>query len=260
MGMSPRLLRPILSGDPDALRYIAAVQQADGESLEPAVRKAFTDFIVGCKQDGTWSAIKASCIMMGARSLAGALTPLAGTAPTNFSNNFVSGDYSRTTGLKGNRNNKYLNSNRDTLADGQDDHHASIYLTEKESTPAGARNYFHDGASSSPTFLASFSDTQAATRSRAASSSFPSIHAVGFLGITRSSSTQYQNRGNGTTNTVSTNSGTPNTTNMAIFATPAGAGSTDARIAFYSIGSSLDLATLDARVSALYTAIGAALS
>jgi len=34
---------------------------------------------------------------------------------------------------------------------------------------------------------------------------------------------------------------------------------TDARIAFYSIGESLDLAALDTRVSALITAIGNAL-
>jgi hypothetical protein len=91
MGMNPRLLRPILSGDPDALRYIAAVQTADQQSLEPAVRKAITDFIVGCKADGIWSAIKASCILMGARTLSGALTPLRGGTPTNVNNNFVRG-------------------------------------------------------------------------------------------------------------------------------------------------------------------------
>jgi hypothetical protein len=34
---------------------------------------------------------------------------------------------------------------------------------------------------------------------------------------------------------------------------------TDARLAFYSIGESLDLALLDARVTALVTAIGAAI-
>jgi hypothetical protein len=37
------------------------------------------------------------------------------------------------------------------------------------------------------------------------------------------------------------------------------AGFADARLAFYSIGESLDLALLDTRVSALITAIGAAI-
>jgi hypothetical protein len=37
------------------------------------------------------------------------------------------------------------------------------------------------------------------------------------------------------------------------------AGYSNARLAFYSIGESLDLAALDTRVSALITAIGAAI-
>jgi len=88
MPMSPRLLRPRQTGgDPDALLYIAAVQAADGQPLEAGVRKAISDFVVGCKADGIWSAIKASCLLMGARTLAGALTPLKygaelWTAPT----------------------------------------------------------------------------------------------------------------------------------------------------------------------------------
>jgi hypothetical protein len=74
--------------DPDAGAYIAAVEAADGQLLEFGVGKAINDFVVGCKQDKIWDAIKASCILAGARTLTGALTPLVGTAPTNF--NFVS--------------------------------------------------------------------------------------------------------------------------------------------------------------------------
>jgi len=88
------------SYDADATTYFAAVEAADGQSLESGVKTAINDFIVGCKADGTWSALKASCILAGARTLSGALVPLAGTAPTNY--NFVSGDYNRKTGLVGN--------------------------------------------------------------------------------------------------------------------------------------------------------------
>ncbi len=93
--------RPGFSGltDADAIAYVAAVEAADGQALEFGVGKAINDFVVGCKLDGTWSAIKASCILAGARTLNGALVPLAGTAPTN--NNFVSGDYNRKTGVGG---------------------------------------------------------------------------------------------------------------------------------------------------------------
>jgi hypothetical protein len=80
-----------LPDDADAVAYIAAVEAADGQALEAATRMAINSFVKGCKADGIWTAIKASCILAGARTRLGALTPLAGTAPTNF--NFVDGDY-----------------------------------------------------------------------------------------------------------------------------------------------------------------------
>jgi hypothetical protein len=100
----------ILAPDPDALAYIAAVETADGATLEDGVKSAINNFVGGCKSDGIWSAIKASCVLAGARTITGALTPLVGTAPTPVS--FVSGDYNRKTGLIGNTSTKYLNSNR----------------------------------------------------------------------------------------------------------------------------------------------------
>ena len=69
--------------DPDAAAYIAAVEAADGQMLEPALVTAYNEFFVGCKADASpfagvsnFDAIKASCIMAGARTLAGALVPL----------------------------------------------------------------------------------------------------------------------------------------------------------------------------------------
>jgi hypothetical protein len=101
--------------DPEITAYIAAVETADGQALEPAVKTAYINFILGCKADGIWNAIKASCILAGARTLTGALVPLAGTAPTSF--NFVDGDYNRKTGLVGDGSTKYLDSNRNNNAD-----------------------------------------------------------------------------------------------------------------------------------------------
>jgi hypothetical protein len=89
----------VFTYDEDAGNYIQAVETADAQALEPATRKAINNFVIGCKQDGIWDAIKASCILAGARTRLGALTPLAGTAPTSF--NFVDGDYNRKTGLVG---------------------------------------------------------------------------------------------------------------------------------------------------------------
>jgi hypothetical protein len=103
-------LRRELPADAEADAYIAAVEAADGQALEPGVKFAIKNFVLCCKQDGIWSAIKASCILAGARTRLGALTPLVGTAPTSF--NFVDGDYNRKTGLVGDGSTKYLDSNR----------------------------------------------------------------------------------------------------------------------------------------------------
>jgi hypothetical protein len=119
--------RPPAVSDSDAEAYLQAVETADGNFLEAAVRTAVNDFVVGCKADGIWAAIKASCILAGARTLTGALVPLVGAAPTSF--NFVDGDYDRKTGLAGDGSTKYLDSNRSNSADGQNNQHVAVYQT-----------------------------------------------------------------------------------------------------------------------------------
>jgi len=54
--------------DADARQYIINVEEQDGQPLESGVRAAINDFVVGCKTDGIWDAIKASCILAGART------------------------------------------------------------------------------------------------------------------------------------------------------------------------------------------------
>jgi len=123
----------LTSYDADALAYIAAVEAADtaaGQSggLESGVKDAINALFVGCKADGTWSAIKASCILAGARTLSGALVPLVGPVPGNVGP-FVSGDYNRKTGLKGNGT-KNLLSNYTLLASNSTNTHLSVFPTE----------------------------------------------------------------------------------------------------------------------------------
>ena len=122
------VLKPGYSFDSDASTYIDAVETADGQALETGVRVAINDFVLGCKQDEIWDAIKASCILAGARTLDGALVPLVGGAPTKF--NFVSGDYDRETGLVGDGSSKYLDSNGTaaTLTQ-QNSAHIAVYLS-----------------------------------------------------------------------------------------------------------------------------------
>lgn len=247
--------------DSNAAAYIAAVEAADGQPLEDAVKTAINNFVVGCKADGIWTAIKASCILAGARTLTGALVPLVGTAPTN--NNFASGDYNRETGLAGNGSTKYLDSNRNNNADPQNSKHLSCYITQAgtlnailmstptvnnsgnaylyiQSTPSVSINQQIHGVSPTPNPYSAASNP------------------TGFYGATRSSSASHSARANGTAYTVTTSSASPSSGNIYVIGGVATFYS-DKRIAFYSIGESLNLALLDTRVTTLIDAIAAAI-
>jgi hypothetical protein len=260
MPMNPRLLVPRATFDPDAAAYLRAVEAADGQALETPVKTAVDDFFRGTKADGIWDAIKASCILCGARTLAGALVPLASAAPTN--NNFVDADYNRETGLKGDGSTKYLDSNRANNADPQDDQHVCVYASALPDTPGGQFLFGSGGAEIGATHQAlGFAIDQVATRSRNQTGvTNGATLTTGLYGLSRANATQYVVRHSGVSFINVQASQSPTTTNIHIFqrndATPF---KTTARVAFYSIGESLDLAALDARVTALVTAIGAAL-
>jgi hypothetical protein len=266
MPMSPRLLRPIASRslvDADATAYLTAVQAADGQALEPLVREAITAFVVGCKADGIWSAIKASCILMGARTLSGALTPLVGAAPTPF--NFAAGDYNRKTGLVGNGTTKYLNTGRANNADGQDNKHGSVWISQHHNPittfacPMGA------GSNGSGAFNLATA-TGFRVRFHSSGLTFPTgdpTPQTGLFGASRSASGTFVLRANGSDTTISNPSGAPSSDNLLVFVRGVN-NATDVntwfngRLAFYSIGTNLALASLDSRVATLYNAIGAA--
>ena len=242
--------------EPEAVSYVAAVEAADGQELEFGVAKAINDFVLGCKNDGIWDAIKACCILAGARTLDGALVPLVGTAPTNY--NFVSGDYDRETGLKGDGSTKYLDSNRNNNADPQDNFHASVYATSAASVTSV---YLGAGPTTLETGTTNFGRDGAIVFSRArnsASATGITQSALLLVGVSRNSSSTFTLRVNNTSYARGLSSQTPYNGNISIFAS-SGAFPTNARLAFYSIGESLDLDALDTRVSALITAIGAAI-
>jgi hypothetical protein len=250
--------------DAAAAAYIAAVEAADGQSLEAGVKTAINAFVMGCKADGIWEAIKASCILSGARTLSGALVPLAGTGPTN--NNFVSGDYDRKTGLVGNGSTKYLNSNRNNNADPQNSCHVSCYRTRSaggnqafvaartNNDAIGARYLWMAGTApqfgcnpSTDIFDTAGSDT---------------LNVATFQGVNRASGTATTGRINGTNHSFVRNSGSPVNNNLRIFCGANGVDQelfSNSRLAFYSIGESLDLALLDARVTTLISTYAAAI-
>jgi hypothetical protein len=247
--------------DPDAAAYIAAVEAADTQALEDGVIAAINGFVVGCKADGIWAAIKASCIMAGARTLTGALVPLVGTAPTNF--NFVSGDYNRKTGLVGNGSTKYLDSNRNNNADPQDNNHNAVFIN---TLSGGAQVYLGAGITQSGVNALQISATfNIVTRSRNAGSgpgNSAATHVAGLYAHSRAASTGYTTRIGGVNYTNNQASEASFNGNILVFArgtTSAQQNFSNGRLAFYSIGESINLAQLDSRVSTLITAIDAAI-
>jgi hypothetical protein len=239
--------------DPDAQAYITAVETADGQALETGVRDAINAFVVGCKADGIWTAIKASCIMAGARTLNGALVPLVGAAPTRFGTE-GGWNYDRKTGLKGNGTNNYLDSNRANNADPNNNNHNSCLATSAVSDGRLMGSWPGTGAN-----LISGSTGSIAFRSRtnAASVNLGAYSASGIVGMTRSNSTQVTSRRNNISTTSGQSSQSVNSNRILIFGVDGVFWSGSA--AFYSIGESLDLALLDARVTALINAFAAAI-
>jgi hypothetical protein len=254
--------------DADAQAYITAVIAADvaagnTSGLEVGVQDAINAFVVGCKADGIWTPIKASCILAGARTLSGALVPLVGAAPTNVGP-FASGDYNRETGLVGDGSTKYLDSNASaSTASPQDDLHLALYLNAKGSNGrilAGART------SDSPLNTTQININSAGNlvgfvQGGATSTAINPSTPV-FTGISRSSSSAFSRRVNGSTTSTSSTSAAPSNFDYAVFALNNQntiVAFSDARLAFYSIGESLDLALLDTRVTTLINAIAAAI-
>jgi len=245
--------------DAAAAVYIAAVEAADGQSLEAGVKTAINTFVVGCKADGIWDAIKASCILSGARTLSGALVPLKGTAPTN--NNFVSGDYDRKTGLVGDGSTKYLNSNRAANADPQNSHHMATYRTLASDSGAllgNIKDPSWDILDTETGVLRTFSRSQTGTSTGITGTN----NITGFIGLSRSSSSAVLGRAKSQSSSLSTTSVTPVSELITVFSRNLnGIPQTfnASRLAFYSIGESLDLALLDARVTTLISAYAAAI-
>jgi len=253
--------------DADALAYLNAVEAADGQALESSVKSAINTFVVGCKADGIWDAIVASCIMAGARTVAGAIVPLKGNAPTN--NNFVSGDYSRKLGLLGDGASKYLATgynNNDTTNFPQNDSHISCYVSASQTTNVGVlvgtQNTIGNILNIYHTLI-----NNTSFRNRAATARSFGSKPLGFQASTRNNSANFTSRvtiSGGTIYDATTTqtSGSPSSQLFGVFcgftSTTANQFSS-AQMSFYSIGKSLTISSLDSRITTLMTTLNALL-
>jgi len=264
--------------DSDAAAWIAAIEAADGQALPAGARTAYNDFVVGLKTDGNWTPIAVACMLRGARTVAGCLVPMKGPAPTAVDAAFVSGDYSRTTGLIGSTatgagSRKALDTNYDANLLSKNNFHIAVdtvsvvggasgseigaldWLSfphpgrlEIGYWPGGAVNEFGTGASGSDPFTIAGATAQ-----------------LGFKCVNRSSPTAATVRSGGTnvTDSSATATGVPFMDgDIWVFARhnipdPLGTyQSTGPRIGWYSAGAALNnIAALQTRISAFAAAI-----
>ena len=230
--------------------WLAAVEAADGQLLENGVYNA-----MGAFGDYRIPLGGACCLMAGARTLAGALVPMVGAAPTEV--NFVSEDYDRTTGLKGDGIGKYLDSNRNNNVDPRDSNHNALYITffsggtqvymgaDSPTNSAGTNNIGR-------TYNLFFRNRSTGT-AYATPPSLPSL-----VGTSRAASGSYIYRAGGMSQPYANTSQIPFNGSITIFASGGTGFRSSSRISFYSIGPSVDLDAMDTAITTCMNALAAA--
>jgi hypothetical protein len=197
---------------------------------------------------------------MGARTLPGALVPLKGPAPHNVGP-FVGADYARKTGITG-KTGAHLNTNRNRQDDPQDSCHAAIYVTAPHPSVGGFQRIFGCGeaVTGRSRMVRSNNDTEANfSHGRNADTIVNTGGLNNFVGLNRSSSASYDYRINSTIGTVADESQARTSNTWHVFNNNPTNTAFAGGIAFYSVGEVLSLSSLEARVAALFAAIGNAI-
>jgi hypothetical protein len=228
--------------DPDAAAYIASVETADGQSLEQGIKDAITGFVVGCKIRGIWDSIKSCCLLCGARTQAGAIVPLKGNAP--ILTNFV-GDYNRENGLR--RTSGTFDINRNNNVDPQNSKHVAVYPTSIDygTSTANFRSIIASGSQSGGLLIAVTSAglSLRCNTSLSAVGSQP-VAANGLIGVSVLNSSQSQVLYNQNIGIVNIDTTTPSDMGIRLWS-GSGLATSTTRLAFYSVGESLNLKTLN---------------
>ena len=265
-----KFVRPAIT-DPDAINYISGVEAADGQELEYEVKEALQAFIVGCKDDGIWSAIKSSCIFAGARTFDGARVPLVGASldyvePAPYDSTGFALNYNRKTGLGGSGwgysypGEVYLQA--PTLNVVSTNSHVATYITEPDTNThahdllIGAGWWFTVGAGIRSYEFTPGNGIEYVVNLHGSyvSTGIPRTGTTGFLGVSRNSSSSINFKSSASSVINYASSATNPTTFKAPIKSMEGSntiGPSNARMFFYSIGEHIDLAKLDSRIASL---------
>jgi hypothetical protein len=242
-----------LPTDADALDYLSRVKAADGAGVEVGVATAVDAFFKDAKELGVLSSIRASCILAGARTLAGALVPVVGDAPTNVANGFVEGDFSRSSGLTGDGATTHLDTGRAYADDPQNSNHIAAYLSAINAD----ENYAGAGDTTVAFTRLGYFSSLLRYGVRTLQQNGPATLATGFMAAGRSDGSDVSLRYNGASTTTSAASVSTSgvDVNYTVFVTNYEnvglIGYSASTIAFYSFGEALNLEALDTAVTNL---------
>jgi len=224
---------------------------AAGDTAHVAYKQPLTNYITSLVELGGayWENMKSAASFVGV-GIQGITVPLRDGMTVPTQNNFVAGDLNTLTGLLCNGSTKRISTNTNQSNYAQNDTSVSTYRTE---TVSGTNPFYFgtnlaNGFGARGSFITACYSAQAVTGSASTT--------VGLLGLSRSASTGYDYRSNGTTGTRTTASVTPASGNLDIFAIN-GTTSGSFRLATYHAGSALDLATLEGLQDTLISEIAA---
>ena len=224
----------------EAANYFSRLVSA-GDTTFLAYRQPLANYIDSLVTLGGayWDTMESAASFVGV-GIKGITVPLRDGMTVPTQNNFVAGDLDQLTGLLCNGSSKRISTNTDQSNYAQNDTSASTYRTE---TVSGTNPFYFGtnlangfGARGTASFITACYGAQAVTGSASTT--------VGLLGLSRSVSTGYDYRSNGTTGTRTTASVTPASGNLDMFAIN-GTTSGSFRLATYHAGPALNLATLE---------------
>ena len=185
------------------------------------------------------------------------LIPLKDGHDAGTLNAFVTGDWNAVTGLKGDGSTKYVDSNRNNNADGQNDQSMGVMQTTAD-TSGGFTVYLGAGVAEVGANLVGRSGADLGSfrsRNQTLDSSVASIGAgAKYIGITRSEAANFKARINSSEETYTRASEVPLNTNVLVFRR--GVSSpfySNARLPFYHIGPNLNGAGEQAELSSILT-------
>lgn len=236
--------------DPDAQDWINRVYAA-GSTVSQSAAAAVNTFVVGCKDDGIWTAMRKVLLLIGVDTFAGCAAHLKGTAPT-FTN-FSSANYSRTAGLQGVNTGYIRAAMRVSDLTASNSMHIAAWQTAANTAVATTFLAIGQGGGGH------LRDNVTNTGIRANSVEVLTINSRGnagtMIGMSRNSTTQYGIVNGTVTSGASTVNDTGRTNEYELMGSGTGS-SYLGRVSFFSFGDGIDLATLNARVSTLMSTLG----